>query len=88
MSPNIDRLRKQIADDLHNIFFELRTVGHAQEKYLFEGEWRTRDQITELYQKLKRKDRRIFFELLIGLMAIAGFAGFMMFLLYAVCCSS
>jgi hypothetical protein len=87
MKRQIDSLRRRMAAELSAIFFELQTIGHAQGRYFYEGEWRTPEQIAELYREMKHRDRRVFFELLLVMAGSVAFTGFVVFILYSLCCS-
>lgn len=68
----IGDLCSELHDELKATFFELQAIGHAEGKYLFEGEWRTASQMAQLYDELRLRDRRIFVEILLLMLAMAG----------------
>ena len=82
----LEPLRTQLAGELEALFADMASVGRAHGRYLFEGEWRTREEISRLYAELKRKDRRIFFELLLVMLGLAGGTGLVVLILYSACC--
>lgn len=82
----LERLRKQVAGELRSVLGKLATSEHAQGKYLFEGDWRTPEQIAQLYRELRLKDRRIFFEVLLLMGVLAGGTLLVIVMLYSACC--
>src|SRR5437867_1889492 len=84
---HIENLRKELAEQLQGLSVDLTTVSQRQRKYLFDGEWRTVEQIDERCARLKRKDRQVVFELFLLLLVLAGATGFLILALYSVCCS-
>src|SRR5262245_35949778 len=83
---NGERLRQQVKEQHQTLLLVLQKVSHAHGKYLFEGKWRTREELPLCYRELKRKDRRVFCEIMVLFLLLAGAAGCCILVLYSLCC--
>ena len=83
---NGGRLRQQVKEQQQALILALQKASHAQGKYLFEGKWRTREEIPLYYRELKRKDHRVFCEVMLLFLLLAGAAGLFILVLYFLCC--
>ncbi len=86
MGQNGNRLRQQVKEQQQALLLALQQASRTQGKYLFEGQWRTREEVLLHYRELKRKDRRVFYEVMGLFLLLAGTAGFLVLVLYSLCC--
>jgi hypothetical protein len=86
LGQNGDRRRQRMREQHQRLLRKMQEISHQQEKYFFEGKWRTQEEVRHYHRELQRKDRQIFREVMAVCFILLLLTGLLGLFLYAWCC--